>query len=214
MNLTLLTSFLAAALVVQLVPGPGMLFILANGMAGGRRAGVAAAFGAATGILLHTVAVAFGLAALVAHAPGLLDVVRLAGAAYLLWLAVGAFRAGAVTAAAHAAGAAPSRGWGGDLRTFLRGVVNSLANPKAVVFFVAFLPQFVDPAAGPVTLQLLTLGVIFLLMGLCLDVVLGLGAGHVGQALRRRPAMVKLANRLAGTIFAGLAARLAVTDHA
>jgi threonine/homoserine/homoserine lactone efflux protein len=91
-NSALLASFLVAVLLIQLAPGPGMLFILANGITGGARAGVAAAFGAAAGMVVHTVAAALGLAAVFVHAPLVYDLVRIAGAGYLLWLAVNSFR--------------------------------------------------------------------------------------------------------------------------
>jgi threonine/homoserine/homoserine lactone efflux protein len=202
-NLALLVSFLAAVLLIQLVPGPGMLFIVANGISGGARAGVAAAFGAAAGMVVHTVAAALGLAALFLHAPLVYDLVRIAGAGYLLWLAATAWRSADV--------AVPTGPGTPDAsikaaRVFVRALLNNLANPKVILFFVGYLPQFVDRGRGHVTAQFLVLGALFLLVGLVVvDVPLGLCAGRAGHLLARRRAVARLLGKAAGTIYAGLA---------
>jgi threonine/homoserine/homoserine lactone efflux protein len=203
-NLALLVSFLAAVLLIQLVPGPGMLFIVANGITGGARAGVAAAFGAAAGMVVHTVAAALGLAALFLHAPLAYDLVRIAGAGYLLWLAAKAFRAtGPAVPARLGTPEAPVRA----ARVFVRALANNLANPKVILFFVSYLPQFVDRSRGHVTVQFLILGLLFLLVGLVVvDLPIGLCAGRAGQLLARRRAVTRLLGKAAGTIYAGLAA--------
>jgi threonine/homoserine/homoserine lactone efflux protein len=195
--------FLAAVLLIQLVPGPGMLFIVANGITGGARAGVAAAFGAAAGMVVHTVAAALGLAALFLHAPLVYDLVRVAGAGYLLWLAVKAWRsAGVAVPTPPGTPSAPV----GAARVFVRALANNLANPKVIVFFVGYLPQFVDYSRGHVTAQFLVLGVLFLLVGLVVvDVPVGLCAGRAGRLLARRAAAARLLGKAAGTIYAGLA---------
>jgi threonine/homoserine/homoserine lactone efflux protein len=203
-NLALLVPFLAAVLLIQLVPGPGMLFIVANGITGGARAGVAAALGAAAGMVVHTVAAALGLAALFVHAPLAYDLVRIAGAGYLLWLAVRAFRsAGAGVPTQPGTPGAPA----GTARVFVRALANNLANPKVILFFVSYLPQFVDRSRGHVTVQLLVLGALFLLVGLVVvDVPIGLCAGRAGRLLARRAGVARLLGKAAGTIYAGLAA--------
>jgi threonine/homoserine/homoserine lactone efflux protein len=199
-NLALLASFLAAVLLIQLVPGPGMLFIVANGITGGARAGVAAAFGAAAGMVVHTVAAALGLAALFLHAPVAYDGVRVAGAGYLLWLAVKAFRSGGVAAPTQPGTPA------GTARVFVRALLNNLANPKVILFFVSYLPQFVDRSRGHVTAQFLVLGALFLLVGLVVvDIPMGLCAGRAGRLLARRAAVAGRLGKAAGTIYAGLA---------
>jgi len=203
-NSALLASFLVAVLLIQLAPGPGMLFILANGITGGARAGVAAAFGAAAGMVVHTVAAALGLAALFLHAPLVYDLVRIAGAGYLLWLAINSFRSAdlAMPRPLRPAGAAAR-----PARVFGRALLNNLANPKVILFFVGYLPQFVDHGRGHVTVQFLILGALFLLVGLVVvDIPLGLCAGQAGQVLARRPALGRLTGKLSGTIYAGLAA--------
>jgi threonine/homoserine/homoserine lactone efflux protein len=203
-NPALLVSFLAAVLLIQLLPGPGMLFIVANGITGGTRAGVAAAFGAAAGMVVHTVAAALGLAALFLHAPLAYDLVRIAGAGYLLWLAFKAFRSSVPAVPAQpgtpVAAARPAR-------VFVRALLNNLANPKVVLFFVSYLPQFVDQSRGHVTVQFLVLGSLFLLVGLVVvDIPIGLCAGRAGRLLARRAAVARLAGKAAGTIYAALAA--------
>jgi threonine/homoserine/homoserine lactone efflux protein len=183
-----------------------MLFILANGIASGPRAGVAAAFGAATGMIVHTAAAAAGLAAVFRAAPPIYDAVRLAGAAYLLWLAYSHFRSPGSLGAVHAGTRRSSA-----RRVYLRSMVNNLANPKVILFFVAFLPQFVVPGA-PAVVQFVVLGTLFLLVGLVLDVAIGLLSGQIGETLRRREWVTRLLDRIAGTIFAGLGLRLALSD--
>jgi threonine/homoserine/homoserine lactone efflux protein len=203
-----LAPFLLAVLLIQITPGPGMLFILANGIAGGPRAGIAAAFGAATGLMFHTAAAAAGLAALFQAAPPIYDAVRFGGACYLLWLAVDHFRsAGSLDDLEPQASRSSTR------RVYLRAIVNNLANPKVILFFVAFLPQFVAPDAGPPIFQFIILGGLFLLVGLVLDVIIGVLSGRLGHTLRRRKWVTKLLDRIAGTILAGLGLRLALDDN-
>ncbi|MEU8249502.1 LysE family translocator [Nonomuraea sp. NPDC048916] len=192
-------------MIVQLSPGPGMLFVLANGITGGPRAGIAAALGAAAAMIVHTSAVAFGVAALFQAAPAALELLRFCGAAYLVWLALRAFRSPVPT---PAAAAERSSGW----RIFARGAVNNLLNPKIVLFYLIFLPQFADPSIGHLPAQLFVLGLALLLIGLGADVAIGAAAGKVGRLLRRRPSVGRLINRAAGTIYGVLAVRLAVGD--
>jgi len=142
MRWELFVSFFSAALIVQLIPGPGMLFILANGIAGGPRAGIAAACGAASGMVFHTFAAALGLAALFSQAPAAYDALRIAGGIYLLWLAIGHFRTASSALAAEPGERRPAR------RVFVRAWLNNLANPKVILFYLAFLPQFVAPGGG------------------------------------------------------------------
>jgi threonine/homoserine/homoserine lactone efflux protein len=206
MRWELFLLFLSAALVVQLVPGPGMLFILANGIAGGPRAGIAAACGAASGMVVHTLAAALGLAALFAHAPAAYDVLRIVGGLYLIWIAIGHFRD-----KSHATDDGVQDGGGrSPKRIFARAWLNNLANPKVILFYLAFLPQFVAPSAGSVTIQLLVLGFVFLLIGLVIDLALGTFSGRIGDWLRQRAVVRKVIDRVAGTIMGGLGVRLLV----
>lgn len=202
MRWELFVSFLTAALIVQVVPGPGMLFILANGIAGGRRAGIAAACGAAAGMVVHTFAAALGLAALFEHAPAAYDVLRIGGALYLLWLAIGHFRAGSDgTLAAGTPRRSPRQ-------VFARSALNNLSNPKVILFYLAFLPQFVSRGGTSVTVQLLVLGFVFLLIGLVIDLMLGAFSGRIGEWLRHRRSMRRAIDWAAGTIMGALGIRL------
>ncbi len=207
MRWELFASFLTGALIVQIVPGPGMLLILANGIAGGWRAGLAAAFGAAAGMLVHTFAAALGLAALFAHVPTAYDALRIGGAVYLLWLAIAHFRAGAAGKLESRAGTRPAR------RVFVRAALNNLSNPKVILFYLAFLPQFVSPGRTSVTLQLLVLGLVFLLIGLVIDVALGAFSGRIGEWLRQRRSMRRVIDWLAGTIMGALGLRLLISGR-
>ena len=203
----LFLSFLIAALVVQLVPGPGMLFILVNGMSGGAPAGVAAACGAACGMVFHTVAAALGLAALFSQAPAAYNALRIVGGCYLLWLAIGHWRARPL----QDIGAATARR--SVRRVFVRAMFNNLSNPKVILFYLAFLPQFVTRGGASTVVQLLALGVVFLLLGLIIDLALGAFSGRIGDWLRGRATIAKLIDRTAGTIIGGLGIRLLLTPR-
>jgi threonine/homoserine/homoserine lactone efflux protein len=203
MNVELFAAFLLAALVINLTPGPGMLFILAQGLTGGRRAGRAAACGTASGMLVHTSAVALGLAAVLHAAPIAMDVLRFAGAAYLLWMAFQSLRKSELTSATP--GEAVSDRFA---PVYVRGLINSLTNPKILLFYLAFLPQFVDPSLGHQALQLFTLGLTMLLIGLAVDLTVGTGAVRVGHFLRHHRAANHWLPRAAGTAYGVLAAGL------
>jgi threonine/homoserine/homoserine lactone efflux protein len=205
MDWALIGAFLGAALVVQLVPGPGMLFILANGIAGGPRAGVAAAFGAAGGMVVHTFAAALGLAALFQRVPAAYTTLRIAGGLYLLFMAVSHLRGGVALGGGEDTPRHTPR------RVFVRAMVNNLANPKVVLFYIAFLPQFVDRAGGAVTEQFLGLGFAFLLIGLTIDVAIGASAGRIGVLLKRRVSLRRLLDRVAAGILGALGVRILVS---
>jgi threonine/homoserine/homoserine lactone efflux protein len=207
MNTAMFGSFLVGVLVMQVIPGPGMLFLLANGVAGGARAGVAVACGTAAGMLVHTTLTALGLAALLKAAPEALAVIKVIGGLYLLWLALQAFRARQQSVAIEPVGHG-RRFWS----LFGRGALNNLANPKIVVFYVVFLPQFVDPAVGNVTRQLFVLGGTMLLVGLVVDLQIGLLAGRLRGVLLRSRIFRQILNKISGTIYGALAARL-ITAH-
>lgn len=191
-----LFTFLGAGLLLNLTPGADVMFASASGVAGGPRNGVAAAFGVALGGVLHTVLAAAGLAVLLQTHPVAYDIVRYAGAGYLLFLAVKSWRAGPATARTGAT----------DLRRAVaRGFTTNALNPKVALFVLAFLPQFTDPAAGPVWRQILTLGALFSVTGFFVTASYGAAAGYAGQALGRATGWM---NRLAAVVFAALAARL------
>jgi threonine/homoserine/homoserine lactone efflux protein len=191
-----LAAFLGAGLALNLSPGPDVLFTIACGTRGGWRAGVAAAAGVTLGILGHVALAVLGIAALLAAQPGALEAIRWAGAAYLLWLAVGAWRAGAPDG---------QRAPVTLSRMVWRGALTNALNPKVGLFVAAFLPQFADPAAGPVTPQLALLGLLFAATGFLVTAAYGATAGAAAGLLSRQ---ARLLNRVSAVVFAGLALRL------
>ncbi|MGW0914703.1 LysE family translocator [Streptomyces sp. NPDC002784] len=206
-DMSLYAAFLVAAFALCITPGPDMMFIVAMGGRGGPTAGVMAAFGVACAMLVHTVAAALGLSALFTTLPTLYHVLRWVGAAYLLYLAVKAFRDRSVPGEDGTADTGS-----GMRRAFWQGAVTNLLNPKVILFNVAFLPQFVDPSLGRVPGQLLLLGGTLVLMGFLWDGCVGLLAGRLADLLRRSRRVNRWLNIVSGTVFTGLAVRLAVTS--
>jgi threonine/homoserine/homoserine lactone efflux protein len=172
-----LPGFLAAVLVICLAPGPDMAFIVAASFGWGARAGVKSAVGMAMGMALWTIGSVIGLSALLRTESAAFDAVRLAGAAYLCWLGFDTFRS--LRVAPHEDAPAEA----GE-RLVLRGLIANLTNPKILVFFVAFLPGFVSSHSSSAGAQLLTLGVLFLLVGLCVDSGVALAAGRLREFAR------------------------------
>lgn len=198
-------AFFAASVLLALVPGPDNVFVLLHAALHGARAGLLVVLGLCSGLLFHTAAVALGLAALLAASPAAFTALKALGAAYLLWLAWLSWRAPA--------------GWGtgesmpllGARQTYLRGVLMNISNPKVALFFLAFLPQFVETGGGPVALQILQLGGVFMLATLLTFGAIALLAGRFGQLLHSAPRAQVALNRLASVVFAGLALRLLLT---
>jgi threonine/homoserine/homoserine lactone efflux protein len=195
----LLLAFVGVVALICVVPGPDMAFIVANGMRHGSRGGVAAAFGMAGGMVVHTTAAALGLSALIRSSAAAFEIVRIAGALYLLWMGVEAIRAKPATAAAAAAAG----------RVFRRAVLTNVLNPKVIVFYLAFLPQFIDPHRGDVTVQLLALGTVFALIGLAGDLLVALLVGRLRERALGSARVQRTLDRISSVVFLGLAARLA-----
>lgn len=202
-----LLLFMAAALALNLTPGPDMLFCLGSGAHRGPKAGIAASLGVACGAMVHTAAAAFGLAGLLMASPLLFEIVRWTGAAYLVWLAWNTFRA----APPVADGTKVTQKDIG--RIFLRGAVTNMLNPKVAIFFLAFLPQFIAPARGSVVVQALVLGTMMNISGTIVNAAVGAGAGGLGRHLARNPVAAKVLNWLSGTVFLGLAVRLGLMSR-
>jgi threonine/homoserine/homoserine lactone efflux protein len=187
-ELATLAVFTLAAAALIVVPGPNHLFIAAQSIAGGRRTGLASAFGVETGTLVHVAAATVGLSALVASSATAFAVVRWLGVAYLLVLAWRALRSPPLGAPAAAGGAAPAAP--ALRRAYVEGVVVNVLNPKVALFFLAFLPQFLDPDR-PTATQVVVLGVVLCTLGLASNVVWAVGAGALGQRLRGRATLVR-----------------------
>ena len=199
--------FMAAALALNLTPGPDMLYVTARSVSDGRAAGVLAAFGIATGTLVHIAALALGLAALLAAVPLAYDAVRIAGAIYLA--AIGIQLVVRPRTAAAIAALPRSR-----LRViFMQAVITNVLNPKVALFFLAFLPQFVDRAAGPPVPQVILLGVLFNLQGTLVNVGVALLASRGTSWLRSNEQRVTALQRMTGALFVALGARLAMGNR-
>lgn len=198
---TTLAAFLAASLALNLTPGADMMFSIASGAAGGARAAVAASLGINLGVVVHVLLAAGGLAALIAAEPLAYDVIRYAGAGYLLWLAISAWRA------PPPAPEAPRAGRAAFWRTARRGFLTNILNPKTALFIFAFIPQFADPARGPVGPQIAALGGLFIVTGFAVNAAVGALAGVAAGRLRRAS---RLMNRISAIVFGGLAVRLAL----
>jgi threonine/homoserine/homoserine lactone efflux protein len=206
-SLATLALFLLAVLALFLSPGPNMAFVLSHGVAHGPRGGFAAALGISSADLVHTLFAASGVTALVAAWPPSFDLLRYAGALYLLCLAVQAVRSGgSLPTGARAQPSAFSR-------IVRMAFLNNLVNPKALLFFMVFLPQFVDPARGSVPLQLVQLGVMLSVAALAFNTLLGACSGQVGRWLQRRPGAEKFQRGLLALVMVGLAIRLLLLDR-
>jgi threonine/homoserine/homoserine lactone efflux protein len=199
-----LLLFLVASIAVTVAPGPDNLQVLARGMAQGRRAGVVAALGFSVGCLFHTMVAAVGLAAVLRSSPLAFQVIKYAGAAYLIWIGIQALRARGGLAQAAGVEPVPLR------RVFRQSVLGNMMNPKVTLFFLVFLPQFVHADAAHAGWQMLLLGAVFMLQTAVVFSLFGLCAGWLGAWLRRRPGAGRWLDRLAGAVFVGLGIRIAL----
>ncbi|PAT41340.1 LysE family translocator [Vandammella animalimorsus] len=218
-SLDTLLQFFGLTVLLALSPGPDNLFVLMQSIQHGWRTGLLVVLGLCLGVCLHTLAVAMGLAALLAASPQLLTLLKLLGAAYLLWLAWGAWHAPVAARTPDAAPQAPQAPQIAQrpslrqaLRRIGRGLVMNLSNPKVLLFFLAFLPQFAHPARGPVAAQVVVLGAVFALSTLLVFGSIAFFSGSFGQALQRSARMQRVLNRSASIVFAALALRLLIAQ--
>lgn len=202
-----LAAFFTAALLLALAPGPDNLFVLTQSTLHGRKAGFAITFGLCAGLIAHTLAVAIGVAAIIQASAVAFTALKILGAVYLLHLAWLMFRAQPVNPDADSGSRPPGH------RLCLRGALMNLSNPKVALFFLAFLPQFADPARGPMAPQLLLLGGLFIVATLLVFDGIATLAGSLGQAFRNSERAQKTVNQLAAALFVGLAARLFASAH-
>jgi threonine/homoserine/homoserine lactone efflux protein len=202
-----LATFFMASVLLGLAPGPDNLFVLTQSALRGRTAGFLVTLGLCTGLVVHTTAVAFGVAVIFQTSAAAFTALKLFGAGYLLYLAWHAFRAAGETITA---GQPNGLSYG---RLYRRGIVMNVTNPKVSIFFLAFLPQFADPARGSLTLQMLLLGGVFIVSTILVFGSIALLAGSIGQWLNRSPRTQVVMNRLAGVVFVGLAVKLATVNQ-
>ena len=197
-NFSTYLLFLAAALTLLVIPGPAIIYIVTRSIDQGRRAGLVSVLGIAVGSVFHIIAAAFGLSALLASSAVAFNSVRYLGAAYLIFLGVRKF-----LSKDELEESAPARTMS-LRRIFFQGVLVNTFNPKTALFFFAFLPQFVNPALGPVALQILFLGLTFTVLGICSDGTWALLSGTIGSSLKRNRGFLRSQRYVAGSVYLGL----------
>ena len=198
--------FIITSALLAIAPGPDIVYVLARGISQGRKAGIAAAFGFATGCIFHTALAAFGVAALIRSSDLAFDLVRYAGAAYLVWIGIQALR--------HASSFAVDAT--GPTKTlaliYRQSVIGNALNPKVTLFFLSFLPQFVNSAAGHVAWQMVLLGAVFMAVTVVVFGAVAIFSGWIGDWVRRKPAIGTRLNVFAGLTFIALGIRVALPD--
>jgi threonine/homoserine/homoserine lactone efflux protein len=197
--------FLATAIVLVITPGQDTFFILGRSLAGGRPAGIAAALGITAGSVLHTLAAALGLSALLATSPYAFMAVKFAGAAYLIYMGIQALLSRASGLPAADAPVSSDGRWS----AFRQGVLTNLLNPKVALFFLALMPQFIETTSTHKVGAFLALGLSFVTLGVAWCVVLAIAAAELRGAFLRRPSMAQVLNKVAGAMFIALGLRLA-----
>ena len=195
-----LALFAVSALALVAIPGPNLLYIVTRSIDQGRGAGVASSFGVETATLVHVAAAAAGLSAALASSATAFSIVKYAGAAYLLYLGVRALLARGAGEGGTARPPAPAR------RVYAEGFIVNLLNPKVALFFLAFLPQFVDPNAGQAWLQVLVLGAVLVAIGLTIDLLYALAAGSLGSWVRGSAVLERRRRWATGGVYIALAA--------
>lgn len=201
-------GFLAAAVLITLSPGPDNMMVLSVGIAKGRARGIAFGIGCALGCLIHTLLAVIGVSALIAASPTAFTALKIAGGLYLIWMGIGALRS---------RGGAQVTGAPGEMRPdesarrlFFKGLLANAINPKVVLFFLSFLPQFVVASRGDANWQIAWLGLSFTLQAVVLFGLLGYFSGAIGLWLNRTPRAGMWLDRVAGAVFVGLGLRLIV----
>jgi threonine/homoserine/homoserine lactone efflux protein len=206
-DLTLWGLFVVASVVLLLTPGPAVLYIVARSVEQGRAAGLVSVLGIHLGTIVHITAAAVGLSALIVSSALAFAIVKYLGAAYLIWIGIRTFMARDPDLQAPVVPAEPLR------RVFRDGFVVNLFNPKTAIFFLAFLPQFVDPARGALHWQILILGLTFMGLGIISDGIFALIAGAAGDFLRGNRRFLRLQRWFAGTSFIGLGVTAALSTR-
>lgn len=202
-----LLLFCTTVIPLAFTPGPDVIYILTRGIAQGRRAALISVAGVCSGYLVHTVLSVFGLSALIYASAGLFNVVKYAGAVYLIYLGIGMLRSKAPI------GELGDKSRFSVRRMFLTGMTTSLLNPKGLLLFFAFFPLFVDTQAGDVPRQLFVIGILFTAIVATACSTYGLLSGSIGNSLARSPMIGRLMKWLTGTVFVGLGLRMALTRN-
>lgn len=202
-----IVMFVGASTLLALAPGPDILFVLTQSMTKGSRSGIVIALGLCSGLIFHTTAVALGVAVIFQTSVLAFSILKFVGAAYLLYLAFMAFKDASKSKLDSDKSPLSLKA------LYKRGIFMNITNPKVSIFFLAFLPQFTNPATGNVTGQIFTLGALFMLCAFVVFSVVSLLAGRVGNWFSKTKNGEKILNRIAGTVFAGLAIKLALSSR-
>ena len=199
--------FVSVSLALIIAPGPDMLYVITRGITQGRRAGILSALGVIGGILVHTAAAAFGLTLILQTSAFAFLLVKYVGAAYLIYLGFKAWLDKSTFSLQTATSVVSSR------LLFWQGVLSNVFNPKIAIFFLAFLPQFVNKDSPQAPWQMVSLGLTFAGLGLCFLLLVGYSSGAIGRWIARRPDYTQFLQRVAGSILMGLGIRLAFTEQ-
>jgi threonine/homoserine/homoserine lactone efflux protein len=199
--------FVGVSWALILAPGPDMLYVITRGMTQGRRAGMISAVGVICGILVHTTAAAFGLTLILQTSASAFLILKYLGAVYLIYLGVKTWRDKSSFSLQTSAPGISFR------RVFWQGVLSNVLNPKIAIFFLAFLPQFVDKGSRDVSTQMVILGLTFACFGLCFLVAVGYSSGTIGGWLTHRPYYARFLQRFASGILIALGVRLALIER-
>ena len=207
-------AFFVAALLLGIAPGPDNIFVLTQSALFGTAAGMVTTLGLVTGLCVHTTAVALGVAAIFQTSALAFTLLKTAGAGYLLWLAWLSFRAGASTEKiAQGDGGNAGAAFPGYMALYRRGIVMNVTNPKVSLFFLAFLPQFCDPARGSVAVQVLILGALFMLATIVVFWTVAALGGRLAVWFNRSPRGQIIMQRVAGCVFVAMAAALLLSSR-
>jgi threonine/homoserine/homoserine lactone efflux protein len=207
LSIETLLTFSTASVLLALAPGPDNIFVLTQSSVFGRRAGFLVTLGLCTGLIAHSTAVALGVAVIFQRSAAAFAALKYLGAGYLVYLAWQAFHASATRIQTERRGEAKL------FALYGRGIIMNLTNPKVSIFFLAFLPQFADPSRGPISVQILLLGGVFILATIVVFGSIAFLAGTLGQWLHRSDRVQGIMNKVAGAVFVGLALKLATTKR-
>jgi threonine/homoserine/homoserine lactone efflux protein len=209
-SLETIALFMASALVLNLTPGPAILFILSRSFGQRRAAAVISVFGLATASVIQALAVAFGLSALFVFSPLAFAIVKYCGAAYLVYLGIAGFLSGGLAGSGGRTVTGRRRSLAA---AYWQGLLTDLLNPKLLLFFFSFLPQFVDPARGEPSLQMLVLGLLFQVTGVPTNLAVALGGGTLAALIARHPFWAGVQRWCSSAVLIGLGIRLALSDR-
>ncbi|MEA0552382.1 LysE family translocator [Lysinibacillus irui] len=207
MEISTLFAFLGAAIILTIMPGPDNLFVLAQSITQDKKAGIATSLGLCTGLLVHISAAVLGISAIIYQSTIIFSIVKFAGAAYLLYLAWQSFRAKGDPFSWQ------QQNVQAYVKLYKKGILMNILNPKVSLFFLALLPQFVHPSQGHVALQMLILGIVFLVQALVLFILFSLFAGKVRNVIIGQPVIAKRLNMIQGILFTFIGIQIAISKQ-